>query len=266
MFLFEHLGLVKALQFSITRKDGNQYYLVTSRPYGLLYQREISHLNVTTPPSTNPLPVSPNGRPYIWLDCDIERSACKSFNILNSLLEAQPRPVIKLTGGKQLMSLGGPRPERSWEDGGEKKIQEVELLLSEDELAHWCRYCHRLQIHGSRQVEFQRISGKGYSSEYGCVEVGCFLLQLGQLLTLEQFQSACMVLMVFGRSGPGPRLSHYILLYFRHYFLLSSGLVMLVFGAFPSVLLNCFIILQLLGDSSIYYFNRTLIRFFTCYS
>lgn len=169
MLTFTHPDLVRgALGHSIARKDGNQYTLVLSKPSGLIYARDISRLNISTPPSWKPLPLSPDGRAYFWLDCSTDRGYGGFPNgVLAALVASEPKPVVKPTGRKQIMA---PLHEAGL-DSGPREVQEVELLLSEDELIHSCYYCGDLEIEGNGGVPFMRIGGAGYASTYGCTNV-----------------------------------------------------------------------------------------------
>lgn len=168
MLVFTHPDLITgALSHSITRKDGNQYSLVLSKPSGLVYTREISRLNISTPPSWKPLPLSPNGRPYLWLDCSPDRPYGGLNGVLTALVAADPKSIVKPTGRTQIMSPPGGSDVES----DPREVQEVELLLPEDELLHSCYYCGDLEMEGNGGVAFVRISGRGYTSTYGCPDV-----------------------------------------------------------------------------------------------
>jgi hypothetical protein len=169
MLAFTHPDLVRgALAHSMTRNDGNQYILVLSKPSGLIYTREISRLNISTPPSWKSLPLSPDGRPYLWLDCSTDRGYGGLPNgVLAALTASEPKSVVKPTGRKQIMAP----PEETGLDSDPREVQEVELLLSEDELLHSCYYCGDLEIEGNGGIPFVRIGGTGYASTYGCASV-----------------------------------------------------------------------------------------------
>lgn len=169
MFVFTHQDLTKGhFEHAITRKNGNQYSLVLSKPSGFIYNREISRLNVSTPPSTTALPLSSEGRPLIWLDCSTDRGYRGIPNgALAALLAADPRPPVRLTGRTQRMAP----PAGADLESDEREVQEVELLLTEDELLHSCYYCGALEIHERDAAKFTHVGGKGYSSTYACEEV-----------------------------------------------------------------------------------------------
>lgn len=188
MFVFTHPDLVRGhLDHAITRKNGNQYSLVLSKPSGFIYDREISRLNVSTSPSTTPLPLSSEGRPLIWMDCSTDRGYRGIPNgALTALLAADPRPPIKLTGRIQRMS---PPASVDLEDD-ERDVQEVELLLSEDELLHSCYYCSALEIHERDAAKFAHVGGKGYSSTYGCEDVS--ISKCLDEVHIVQLNSQCM--------------------------------------------------------------------------
>ncbi|KAF8958071.1 hypothetical protein BDZ97DRAFT_68892 [Flammula alnicola] len=169
MFVFAHQNLMNgSFEHAIARRNGNQYFLVLSRRYGLAPYREISHLNVSTPQSLTPLPQSIDGRPYIWLDCSsdhLEFIPHQNPGILTALLNAEPRPIIKLCGLTRRMSAPSGATDR-YSEGEVIEVEKVELLLSEDELAHSCYYCGEVEMDGGEN--FERIGGKAYSSTYGC--------------------------------------------------------------------------------------------------
>lgn len=169
MLVFTHPDLVKGvLEHSIARKDGNQYSLVLSKPSGFVYDREISRLNVSTARSSKPLPLSPERRPFIWLDASTDRGyGGIPTGVIPALLATEPQSVIQLTGRTQPMQP----PAGSNLEGGEVVVQQVELLLSEDELCHSCYYCGELEIDGNGGEPFQKIGGAGYTSTYGCSNV-----------------------------------------------------------------------------------------------
>ncbi|CAA7267069.1 unnamed protein product [Cyclocybe aegerita] len=170
MFVFTHQNLMNGIfDHAIARRNGNQYFLVLSRVYGLAPYREISHLNVSTPQSSTPLPLSNEGRPCIWLDCSTDRSdfiPLQNPSIVTALLNAQPKPIIKLCGLTRRISP--PTGTDRYSKSEEIEVEKVELLLSEDELVHSCYYCGELEMDGSEH--FERIGGKGYNSTYGCAE------------------------------------------------------------------------------------------------
>jgi hypothetical protein len=116
-------------------------------------------------PPTNK--IEENDYPRIWLDTDIERDPRPSGlekGILNALLAADPRAPIKPTGQTRNMF--------AWK-GGDRSAVEVEIQLSEDEIAHCCYYCGVLQVRDDR---FKKVGGREYTSIYSCSRVRQVLL------------------------------------------------------------------------------------------
>ncbi|KAK7683493.1 hypothetical protein QCA50_013327 [Cerrena zonata] len=154
--------LGNVMDFSIARKDGSEFHLILSRSTGFTPTQQFARLNSTSP-RFQPLTLSKEGRPCIWLDVDYERDPREFANqgaILEALLEAQPRAPIRLTGRKRTMSGVG----------GEREAVEVEVMLEEDELARCCYYCGSPENDWDGDNRFRRLTGEGYESTYRCLQ------------------------------------------------------------------------------------------------
>lgn len=151
------------LEFSLARKHPNKYLAVYARAYGMAATREWSILNFTTPGSER-LSSSPQNRPCIWLDTELdrdERNLGPAGGMLAAMLAAEP-PVVKATGRTKTIHAAL---------GGEREAHEVEILVQEDDLARFCYYCGGLQ-HATDI--FERCGGEGYTSIYWCPEVSLY--------------------------------------------------------------------------------------------
>lgn len=164
MFVFQCERL-SAFQWAIARKNDSQYWFVLATPPGLIYDRKVAHLNYSTPSEPHPPPLSLKGRPYFWFDSSWDRGVTAGPPLLSTLLSAEPRPPLRLTGSTQKMSIEGTL-------GGDREAVEVELLLSEDELCHVCYYCGKFEdMWEARDHYYTRNGGKGYMSTYSCGSV-----------------------------------------------------------------------------------------------
>jgi hypothetical protein len=76
--------------------------------------------------------------------------------MLKALLEADT-PVIRATGLTNSIYA---------EQGGEREVSQVELLLSEADLARICFYCGSLETTSDNQ--FESCGGQGHESLYWC--------------------------------------------------------------------------------------------------
>ena len=163
MYTFSSPQFLKgAFDVAIARKDGSQYVLVLPVPSGFIDNRQIAVLNYSTPPSSAPSP------PRFWFDSDYDRKPDPFSSLLSALLVAEPKPPIKLTGHTQRMSA---------ELGGEREAVEVELLLTEEELAKACYYCGEVETEWDiRDQPFKHNGGEGYASTYECASVRTFAL------------------------------------------------------------------------------------------
>ncbi|KAF8313274.1 hypothetical protein DL93DRAFT_1186712 [Clavulina sp. PMI_390] len=169
MYSFRHDDILNGTwELAIARKNGNQYFLVLSKPSGFIERRELSHLNVSTSPSPNSPLLSTSGRPLIWFDPDVTRRPQASpLGTLDALKHIQPRAVLNETGRNEHMA---PQ-EGSDVPGGAKLVPEVELLLPEHDLCHSCEYCGDLEINDTGNDAFECTGGQGYSSRYSCSKV-----------------------------------------------------------------------------------------------
>lgn len=151
------------LEFSLARKHPNKYLAVYARAYGMAATREWSILNFTTPGSER-LFSSPQNRPCIWLDTELdrdERNLGPAGGMLAAMLAAEP-PVVKATGRTKMIHAAL---------GGEREAHEIEILVQEDDLARFCYYCGGLQ---HTTDIFERCGGEGYTSIYWCPEVSMY--------------------------------------------------------------------------------------------
>ncbi|THH17748.1 hypothetical protein EW146_g3132 [Bondarzewia mesenterica] len=167
------------LDYAIARKDGNQYFLIFARRYGMAYTREVAYLNSTTHPS-EVLAFSKEGRPCIWFDTELERDSrdlAPKGTVLPALLDAVPRAPIQRTGRMKAITAV---------EGGERETFEVEILLSEDDLAHCCYYCGDAESASDGNLRFERIGGEGYSSTYWCSNVCGLLGEISTVVDLFQ--------------------------------------------------------------------------------
>ncbi|EPS94138.1 hypothetical protein FOMPIDRAFT_157994 [Fomitopsis schrenkii] len=148
--------------FALARKDDtnrNQYMLVLARGYGMAATRKGATLNSSTPSADAPA-LSSAGHPLIWFDADWERDPSDATlpegGLLNALLAAEP-PVIRTTGRTRTQSTN---------KRGEREVQEIEILLGEDELAHICYYCGDVELlEGDR---WQRRNDNAANPAYCC--------------------------------------------------------------------------------------------------
>ncbi|KAJ6493807.1 hypothetical protein DFH09DRAFT_946932 [Mycena vulgaris] len=152
-------------------RDYNHYYLAFSRGYyGHCPTRFEGDFNRTT--AGEEPHCLPNGNPYIWLEPPVtwgsESGREALERLISQLLEAQPRPPIRLTGRRRSI----PRTDDGVQRLGGEAV-EIVIMLSEDELAHCCYYC--AQPEDERDLRYKRIGGEGHSSTYGCPNVRtCF--------------------------------------------------------------------------------------------
>ncbi|KAJ7443409.1 hypothetical protein B0H11DRAFT_1826169, partial [Mycena galericulata] len=157
------------LNFVIIREDNKYYLAFGCGYYGHCPTRMSAHLNPTTARETPRC--LPNGHPCIWLEPQTHSPNPNRLDeLVEQLLTAQPRPPVKLTGGK--MSIGttdriGIQPGRD--------AREAIVLLSEDELAHCCYYCGWPEVTYGEDPEegesrYKKIGGEGYRSTYACCD------------------------------------------------------------------------------------------------
>jgi hypothetical protein len=156
------------LEYGLARKSPNTYLLVYARAYGMAVCRYTAILNVSTPRSISSpaLRLSTSGRPLIWIDADVDRDPRNigpEGGMLKALLAAEP-PVFRSTGRTRGMYM----PEGGLRDAGE-----VELLLTEDELARACWYCGVIEYEWrvSSNDRFVPCDGEGYQTTYMCSQV-----------------------------------------------------------------------------------------------
>ncbi|KDR73037.1 hypothetical protein GALMADRAFT_228722 [Galerina marginata CBS 339.88] len=151
-----------SLQYALARKPNNQLVLIFARAYGMLETRESAILNFTTPHSQKPQ-LSAENRLLIWLDSDVDRDDREFVKppggMLAALLAADP-PIISTTGRTKMMSSA---------EGREREAVEVELMMSVDDLARICYYCHAIETDvDAREARFQVCGGDGFETQYCC--------------------------------------------------------------------------------------------------
>ena len=148
-----------SLTFILNRRQSNQYRLLFGRAYGMAVTREWAILNSTTP-DTDPLVLSAENRPCIWVDSDMERCP-RPFGgrTISSLVTCDP-PVFKVTGRTKQMYA---------EEGGWREAHEVEILLKEEEIAHSCYCCGKTEY--PKEDVFENCGGENYTSIYWCLSV-----------------------------------------------------------------------------------------------
>jgi hypothetical protein len=154
------------LSYAIARKSPNTYLLVFARAYGMAASRIVAVLNASTPRSNRAptLPVSSSGKPLLWLDADLDRQNLGlEGGMLKALLAAEPS-VIVATGRTRGMYMA---------EGGLWETSEVEILLSEDELARVCWYCEAIETETDVKEgdRFVPCGGEGYETTYMCSQV-----------------------------------------------------------------------------------------------
>ncbi|KAJ6538987.1 hypothetical protein B0H19DRAFT_1176524 [Mycena capillaripes] len=163
MLIFTSPDIAKgAFELAIARKSPGTYLLILARAYGMAATRVYAVLNISTPNSTVPV-ISASNRPVIWLDADLDRDPRNLGPPQGVLagLRAADKEVVRPTGRMQRMHAT---------EGGERDAHQVELLLTEDQLARCCWYCHALEVDTDVRDNdrFPRCSGEGYSSTYMC--------------------------------------------------------------------------------------------------
>jgi hypothetical protein len=149
------------LGHALARKPYNQYTLIFTAGYGMAASRESAILNSTTPYSEK-LETSAENRPLIWLDADVdrdERNLGPPGGMLKALLAAEP-PVIRPTGRTKVIYAS---------EGGEREVSEVEVLLSEEDLARVCFYCGAMETLSDDR--FESCGGQAHESLYWCAPV-----------------------------------------------------------------------------------------------
>jgi hypothetical protein len=169
MLVFTSPDLAKGgISYAIARKSPNTYILAYARAYGMAASREVAILNAFTPRSNSAptLPLSASGKPLIWIDTDLDRDARNlgpEGGVLKALLAAEP-PVIQSTGRTRGMHMT---------EGGLRDAGEVELLLTEDELARVCWYCSAIETETDVKDNdrFRSCGGEGYETTYMCSQV-----------------------------------------------------------------------------------------------
>ncbi|KAH9921556.1 uncharacterized protein BXZ73DRAFT_51798 [Epithele typhae] len=156
----------RGFELSLARhaRKPNTFLVVFSRAYGMASSRTYAVLNVSTPAAA-PASLSPQGRPLIWLDSDLDRDPRNlgpSKGVLAALLAAEP-PVVRATGRTQRMHAA---------EGGERDAHEVEVLLAGDQLARCCWYCGASELNDDVREgrRFERCPGSadGAESSYRC--------------------------------------------------------------------------------------------------
>jgi hypothetical protein len=152
------------ITFILTRSETNKYKLLFGRAYGMAETREWAVLNSSTP-GADPLVLSTENRPCIWIDSDFDRDARNigpRGGTVAVLMTCDP-PVFKVTGRTKQMYAT---------EGGWREAQEVEILLKEEELAHSCYYCGRTEY--PIEDHYEKCAGENYSSFYWCPEVSFY--------------------------------------------------------------------------------------------
>nr|VWO95085.1 Nonribosomal peptide synthetase 1 (EC [Ganoderma boninense] len=177
MLIFTTPDVAKgSFKLAIARKSPGKYLLILARAYGMAETRVFAVLNSSTPSSTIAAS-SASGHPLIWLDTDLDRdprNLAPPRGVLGALQAADP-PVIKLTGRVQRMHA---------KEGGERDAHEVEIVLSEDQLARCCWYCDALEtdIDVRDDERFKSCGGTGYASTYMCQQKSGFARGVSGLL------------------------------------------------------------------------------------
>ena len=166
MLIFTSPDVAKGgFELAIARKAPGTYLLILARAYGMAATRVFAVLNSSTPSSTVAAS-SADGHPLIWLDTDLDRDPRNlgpPEGVL-AALKAADAQVVKPTGRVQRMHA---------KEGGERDAHELELVLSEDQLARCCWYCDALEtdVDVRDNDRFRSCGGEGYASTYMCHQV-----------------------------------------------------------------------------------------------
>ena len=146
---------------AIARKDAtnrSQYMLTLALSFGMVDDLRLATLNRSTTADQQPS-MSPSGHPIILLDCTFNPVPEVPGGLLGILLQAEPA-VIRLTGNtrKVLTDTGTP-----------KLLPEVEILMGEDDLAHTCCYCGKVEF--IEPWRFRCCSSDPATPQYICSDV-----------------------------------------------------------------------------------------------
>lgn len=164
MLIFTSPDIAKgSFELAIARKSPGTYLLILARAYGMAATRVHAVLNVSTPRSTVSA-FSPSNHPLIWLDSDLDRDPRNLVQGILAALKAADKEVLRPTGRVQRMRA---------EEGGDRDAHQVELVLTEDQLARCCWYCDALEVDTDVRdhSRFPLCSGQGYASTYMCHNV-----------------------------------------------------------------------------------------------
>ena len=151
------------LDFVLTRTAANKYALFFGRAYGMAASRRWADLNSTTT-SSEPLLLSSDKRPCIWVDSSLDRDPRNlgpEGGLIATLLSCDP-PVFRLTGEKKNMYA---------KEGGWREAQQVEILLKEEDIARSCHCCGNCEFPSGLGERYTHVGGENYTSIYQCSDV-----------------------------------------------------------------------------------------------
>jgi hypothetical protein len=156
-----------SIQYTLSRWKRNQWMIALARAYGMAIVQDFARLNYSTP-SPEPLVLSPDGRPLVWLDTELDRGDLGPPDGVLAALRAAEPPVIRVTKLTKMMHAT---------IGGERKAYQVEILVPEEELAHCCEYCGMIETIFQKE-RMAKYGGQGYRSAYWCMKVCQFIRRL----------------------------------------------------------------------------------------
>jgi hypothetical protein len=135
----------------------NRWYVVLPRAYGMAESRwwaDLNHPRPTDPPSTGPPTSHPHLHHRFWFN--------SNHVTLDDILKAEP-PVLKVTGISRM--------EKAATVGSDTDVtveaNQVEVLISEDELCRRCAFCGLWEVSNSN-YRYEKVGQDGDDRIYWC--------------------------------------------------------------------------------------------------